>query len=204
VRAAAIAAALRDAECRPLPGVLPTLPRGWRNNPAVPQTAVFRAGDETVTVLYERDRSGSYRCQAGGIEHVAMILAASDAGVRLSLDGAAATYTVRRVGTVVYVQGPDGQVTLEEVPRFGEAKRQAAAGGYTAPMPGKVIAVSVSAGQAVAQGDLLVTLEAMKMEHRIVAYEDGVVEQVPVTVGDQVDLGAALVVMRNSEVGGTP
>ena len=63
----------------------------------------------------------------------------------------------------------------------------------TAPMPGRVALVSVGAGDAVARGDVLMVLEAMKMEHAIVAPADGVVRAVHFSVDDQVDEGVALV-----------
>lgn len=64
-----------------------------------------------------------------------------------------------------------------------------------APMPGNILKVEVSAGDAVKAGQLLVILEAMKMENEIVAPKDGTVAQVVVKVGDKVDTGAALVVL---------
>jgi 3-methylcrotonyl-CoA carboxylase alpha subunit len=62
-----------------------------------------------------------------------------------------------------------------------------------APMPGLVKAVHAEAGQAVAKGDRLAVLEAMKMEHSLLAASDGVVAEVLVQAGDQVAAGAALV-----------
>ncbi len=61
-----------------------------------------------------------------------------------------------------------------------------------APMPGKVVAVAVKAGDTVTRGQTLVTLEAMKMEHALAAAFDGVVESLSVTAGDQVSEGAVL------------
>jgi 3-methylcrotonyl-CoA carboxylase alpha subunit len=70
----------------------------------------------------------------------------------------------------------------------------AAGGGVTlSPMPGMVKAVYVSAGQAVASGDRLAVLEAMKMEHTLTAARGGTVAEVLVTAGAQVEAGAALV-----------
>ena len=60
-------------------------------------------------------------------------------------------------------------------------------------MPGKVIAISVTAGARVERGATLLVMEAMKMEHTIVAPVDGVVADVLFGVGDQVDEGAELV-----------
>ena len=66
-------------------------------------------------------------------------------------------------------------------------------------MPGAVLATEVAAGDEVAKGDLLVILEAMKMEHRIVAPRDGTVEHVHVGVGDQVDNAQLLVTLAEEE-----
>jgi propionyl-CoA carboxylase alpha chain/3-methylcrotonyl-CoA carboxylase alpha subunit len=65
-------------------------------------------------------------------------------------------------------------------------------GAVRAPMPGKVVAVSVSVGDKVARGQALLTLEAMKMEHALTAPFDGEVESLAVSVGDQVSEGTTL------------
>ena len=65
----------------------------------------------------------------------------------------------------------------------------------TAPMPGNILKVAVTAGQAVKEGDLLVVLEAMKMENEIMAPKSGTVAQVLVSKGSTVDTGAPLVVI---------
>lgn len=71
-------------------------------------------------------------------------------------------------------------------------------GRLTAPMPGKVIAVLVEPGQKVEQGDPLIVMEAMKMEHTIGAPAAGVVGEVLYAVGDQVADGAQLLVMTQA------
>ena len=66
----------------------------------------------------------------------------------------------------------------------------------TAPMPGNILKVNVTAGQAVKEGDLLVVLEAMKMENEIFAPKAGTVAQVLVQKGATVDTGATMVVLN--------
>ena len=73
----------------------------------------------------------------------------------------------------------------------------AGAGVIEAPMPGLVKAVFVKSGQAVAQGDRLAILEAMKMEHTLSAGRDGVVEEVLAAAGAQVEAGAALIKLED-------
>ena len=65
----------------------------------------------------------------------------------------------------------------------------------TAPMPGNILKVNVTNGQAVKAGTVLVVLEAMKMENEIMAPKDGTVTQVLVSKGSTVDTGAPLVVI---------
>jgi 3-methylcrotonyl-CoA carboxylase alpha subunit len=73
------------------------------------------------------------------------------------------------------------------------------AGALTAPMPGNVIAVVAKAGDSVSEGDRLLVMEAMKMEHAITAAQDGVIAEMLVSEGDQVEQGALLVRMQEDD-----
>ena len=72
-------------------------------------------------------------------------------------------------------------------------------GGLIAPMPGAILATEVKSGDTVSKGDVLIVLEAMKMEHRITAPRDGKVENVHVTIGDQVEKEQLLVSLEEEE-----
>lgn len=65
-----------------------------------------------------------------------------------------------------------------------------------APMPGKILKVNVNAGTAVKKGDVLLVLEAMKMENEIVAPQDGTVASVNVSKGDSVEAGQVIITLN--------
>ena len=106
------------------------------------------------------------------------------------------TWQVSRRGRNWHVTGPlEGSATLRERSRFPDPEAEAVEGGLVAPMPGKVLIVDVAAGDRVSAGQVLVVMEAMKMEHQITAPADGEVAEVRASVGDQVDNGELLVVI---------
>ena len=84
-------------------------------------------------------------------------------------------------------------------PAAAPAPAVAAPAGATtveAPMPGKILNIKVSEGQAVKFGEVVVIMEAMKKETEIVAPADGTVSKILVKAGDSVDTGAALVALN--------
>ncbi|RMC36434.1 acetyl-CoA carboxylase biotin carboxylase subunit [Paracoccus alkanivorans] len=94
-----------------------------------------------------------------------------------------------------------GGRTVHLVPLDPLARDASAAGDEVtlAPMPGLVKSVHVKAGQAVKAGDRLAVLEAMKMEHSLTAWRDGVVAEVMAAAGDQVEAGAPLIRLEEEE-----
>ena len=111
-------------------------------------------------------------------------------------DGTKAWAHVAKVGDVWWVHAQGHTFKLERIePGASDADD---GGGLTAPMPGKVLEVLVSEGQSVSAGATLMVLEAMKMEHRIVAASDGTVSAIHYGVGDQVEQGVALLALDES------
>jgi 3-methylcrotonyl-CoA carboxylase alpha subunit len=99
-------------------------------------------------------------------------------------------------GVAVTIEGTTTRFAFAAPPDLERASRGGAGAGsdaVSAPMPGRVLKVAVEPGDTVAERDLLVVLEAMKMEHRIEALRDGVVKSVAVTAGALVAGGAPLV-----------
>ena len=114
----------------------------------------------------------------------------------IEVDGVARPVSVHaQADGTVAVSGAAGRATFRPVPRFVDHDASEAGGGPVSPLPGSVVSVHVAAGDTVADGDLLVVVEAMKMEHRIVARADAVVTEVRVAPGDRVDAGDLLVLL---------
>ena len=126
-------------------------------------------------------------------EGVAVVHGWSRERIDVEWNGVRTGYRVTQAGDEVYLTAARGTVRARVVPRFEPPGRASAAdGGLAAPMPGKVLEVSVGPGQRVEAGRVLVVLEAMKMEHRVTAPADGTVTAVLVAAGDQVATGTEL------------
>ena len=108
-------------------------------------------------------------------------------------DGQARFAHSAKVGDTWWVHF-DGHIFCIEKTEAGSTDNDSD-GGMVAPMPGKILDVKIANGDNVAAGQLLLIMEAMKMEHRIVAPSDGVITQVNFAVGDQVQQGDVLVEM---------
>ncbi|HEU5111431.1 MAG TPA: biotin carboxylase N-terminal domain-containing protein [Micromonosporaceae bacterium] len=209
--AAALAGAARRRAAAP---VLASLPSGWRNVPAGWQTSVYEGPSGPVEVGYRLDRAGALAGwwvraidpdeldlaglgQAGAGDEqqaVALVSAAPDLVV-LDLSGLRLSFAVHLVGDVSYVDSREGSVALTELPRFPEPRPDVTEGSLLAPLPGAVGRVMVVPGQRVGAGDLLMTLEAMKLEHPVHAPAAGVVASLPVVAGTQVETGTVLAVL---------
>ncbi|OBB00227.1 acetyl/propionyl-CoA carboxylase subuit alpha [Mycolicibacterium fortuitum] len=190
VTLSAIAAALADAaHNRSSARVFGAAPSGWRNLASGYQSRTYRdvAGDE-VPVRYRFTRTGVELPEADGVS----LVSAAPGRVVLSISGVERAFDVARYGDQVFVDSPLGPVQLAAVPRFPDPADAVAHGSLLAPMPGSVVRVGAAVGDTVTAGQPLIWLEAMKMEHTIAAPEDGVLAELNVAAGQQVEVGAVL------------
>jgi acetyl-CoA/propionyl-CoA carboxylase, biotin carboxylase, biotin carboxyl carrier protein len=121
----------------------------------------------------------------------------SDGRVDVEIDGRHWHGRVTHVGTQVWVTraGESWRFVEHDPVRTTRAGAGPVEGVLRSPMPGTVVSVNVSEGDVVAAGQVVVSVEAMKMEHALRAPFDGVVSQVSVVAGAPVDLGATLAVV---------
>ena len=173
---------------------------GWRINlgPAE-QTLIVRHDGEEQAVAATHTSDGWRLEFADGIRHAAAELL-PDHRIALTLDG------VRRTLRVVAANGAisvfdggerwDFDVLDPLAPPAGAALGP---GRLTAPMPGRIVQLLVASGDPVRQGQPLLVIEAMKMEHTIAAPRDGTVAAVHYAPGDLVEEGAELIALRDAD-----
>jgi len=193
--AALCAALAAQTERRAAVRVLATLPSGWRNSVMPPQQVSYRVGAEPLTLSYASKRSGGFDATIGDARFDVRLHGVDAQHIDIEIDGRRLQVEVDRQDARWFVHLPDGDVELEELPRFPLPGAGAFEGGLRAPMPGRVLTTHVKPGEAVQKGQLLLILEAMKMEHRITSPVRGTVEELPVAAGDQVTNGQLLVVI---------
>ena len=148
----------------------------------------FSLGEETIEVRYRGLR----------VEGVEQVWSATPTEVELTVDGVRRRIRVSRRGSTAYVDDDGGSTVLAELERFPLPEASVSAGSLLAHLPGSVVRVLVETGVEVTKGQLLLVLEAMKMEHSVQSPVDGRVGDVLVTFGQQVETGQVLVVVEEA------
>ena len=165
---------------------------GWRLNQDNHHTLVFRQGEreQAVTAHY---RPGRFELELPGGRHTLTGAWQPDGSLTAWLEDRVLRANVVRSGQALelFFRGTRYRLELRD-PALHEIEPDAHGGNLAAPMPGKIIAVLTTAGAKVAKGTPLVILEAMKMEHTIIAPGKGTVSEIHYKVGEQVAEGAEL------------
>ncbi|MCZ6618175.1 MAG: ATP-grasp domain-containing protein [Gammaproteobacteria bacterium] len=193
--------AVRRAAAR----VLPTIASGWRNSRMPPEISRFRFArvlrgehekNEDIVVAYRALRDGTFEVRVDERQHAVAVYGLAGDRVDIEIDRGRTNFVVTAAGDQWFVHGPRGDVSVRELPRFPARDADDFQGGLVAPMPGNVLATHIKEGDTVEQGQLLLILEAMKMEHRITAPITGTVTKLLVAEGDQVANGEMLIVLE--------
>jgi acetyl/propionyl-CoA carboxylase alpha subunit len=178
---------------------------------ALQQTVVLGLQTNLPLLL---ELTGNAEVRAGRLHTQLVEGLALEPGPSRALDAAAARAGRFRIGLAAaallpFATGLDGALHVVEdgwervrpadvaptVEITAHGHRAGTAGAVTSPMPGRVVAVRVAEGDEVAAGDVLVVLEAMKMEHPVTAPYDGTVSEVACRDGETVAAGATLVTL---------
>ncbi len=168
----------------------------WRNNPNRPIRHRFAIGEQTndVHITHHND---AYIVMIDDANYAVTLEAHNDAHLILIIDGHRQIFTILAgKNDQWWVHSRYGTYRLDwKTPLPLPQSAIASAGSLRAPMPGQVISLDVAVGQAVEQGEVLLIMEAMKMEHRIKAPYDGVVESITYQIGDTVQQDDELVTL---------
>jgi acetyl-CoA carboxylase biotin carboxylase subunit len=165
--------------------VLPSIPIRFRNNPYASPAVKFEIRGREVPA--NAAQAGVQIIGVGADQVVALI-----GGVRHS-------FRLHRHGDDYYVHSPLLQRTATRLSRFPRRAGSHSQESANSPMPGQVLRILVTEGQAVKPGDPLIALEAMKMEQTIKAATEGVVRTILVKPGDMVAPGQMLVEIQSTE-----
>jgi propionyl-CoA carboxylase alpha chain len=209
VCAAAAAMAVASANRREA-RTLSSVPGGWRNLPSQPQITSFSGPRGRIAVRYRWKRTGiviedggadaslAEPAHTAAADEIAVAAFAPDA-VTLDLAGVRHRFDITRVGMQLWVGSDLGSVLLTLLDRLPTPERVTESGSLIAPMPGSVTRIAAEVGDGVVAGQVVLVMEAMKMEHEIVAPASGVLAELRVAAGAQVNAGDVLATVTASE-----
>ena len=197
----ALLAAEADARERARGSDDPTSPwasaDGWRLGHAGARRLAFAHAGRRIE-LVAHGHGGDYRLDLDDASHAIAGARWRDGVLSARIDGAMQRFAARVDGDAVLVHDGNARLRLSSEPvyRRGDAEGGAAEHRLRAPMPGRVVLVQAAAGDAVQGGDVVLVIEAMKMELALKAPRDGVVAEVRVAVGEFVEADAILAALE--------
>jgi acetyl-CoA/propionyl-CoA carboxylase biotin carboxyl carrier protein len=167
-------------------------PSGWRVGEHAPTSLRLRAGERTDHVhLVGTPQSSVARIEDG--EPRSLVASLVGRSLTVTYDGLRTEYVVAAADGRIWLSGAGRTVAIDETPEAPVRSDDEHTGDaeLVSPMPGSVVAVGIEDGAQLTKGTVIVTVEAMKMEHALSAPVDGVVELL-VAIGDQVKVGQSL------------
>ena len=173
--------------------VLENIPSGWNNARLPKQRIEFEMDARLIEIHYMCNRDGSFTVDN---QHEVVLHDWSESAVDIEIDGIRTLSSISMDGDQLLVQCLGGNKLLIIQPRFKSSQDQEQQGSLVSPMPGKIVELQVKQGDRVKAGDNLLMIEAMKMNHIVKANEDGVIAELFVQENDQLDYGAALMIIE--------
>lgn len=199
VRLAATAAALSEAARNATSTTSGFVRFGaWRNVPSQSRLRRYRSEPDG------REYEIAYRTTRDGVsvdEEGVRVVSAGRIRVVLESAGVTSHFDILRRRDRLYVDTATGSYAFTALPRFTDPAERTEPGSLLAPMPGTVVRIAdgLAAGSAVEAGQPLIWLEAMKMEHRILAPASGTLTALHAAPGLQVEVGALLAVVTDAQ-----
>lgn len=176
--------------------LLKEMPSGWRNNFFAPQKFTFDYKGEKFAINY-RLTDGVFSFSTSGDLYEVKLLSYNNGKLSAIIQKQVHNFNIVYNDNDYYVQHqqfPQIKLTLQS--KLPAKEKEVVKGGYVSPMPASVIKVLVNAGDAVKNGQSLLVLSSMKMENTITSNDDGVVEEIYVAAGENIEAGKLLLKIK--------
>ena len=176
--------------------LLKHLPSGWRNNFYQPQTEKFNFNGKNINCNY-KIINRQFVLSFGKSNYSAFIIKASNNELQAEIDGVFKNFHIKEIGKLVFVYSIDfGNVSLQVKERYPSIRNEKEEKGYVSPMPSLVVDVFVKKGAKIKRNQPLIVLSSMKMENTIYSKDEGVIENVNVVKGENIQAGHVLLKIK--------
>lgn len=168
----------------------------WKNEYMPMQSIEYEFQSEIISVSYRLEGSNLFSFIVGSEHSRVELQSVASHTISILINEKPVSYYIWNDKLIWYIHDDRGDSTFHELPRFSGESHESAVGSLAAPMPGRILLTNANEGDQVVKGQLLMILEAMKMEHRIVAPIDGTIKKLAVRKGDQVEKDVVLIEMN--------
>jgi geranyl-CoA carboxylase alpha subunit len=173
----------------------------WVSMGRVTDTKSYDVGEDAREVLVVPLNAGEYEVSIGDNSHHLVVTDIEDHTMTLEVDGLSRRYHYQsEAPATLYLASDSLSMMLADNTRIPPEAEEAAGGGMiTAPMHGQLLSIDVATGDAVTKGQRIAVLEAMKMQHELIAPGDGAVVDVVAVAGKQIGAGDLIMMLELEE-----
>ena len=172
--------------------VLQNIQSGWNNARLPYQEVKLSLDDQEYRVKYKSLKDGNF---VSAESEIIRMFDWYEDFIDVEISNVRYRSKITMDDDLLLIQTHKGNLLFKILPKFNINQEEAIKGGLTAPMPGKVVEIKIKKGSNIKKGDTLVILEAMKMEHKVLAPDNGKIKEVLIKENDQVENGQTLVVL---------
>ncbi len=172
--------------------VLQNIQSGWNNARLPYQEVKLSLKDQEYRVKYKSLKDGNF---VSAESEIIRMFDWYEDFIDVEISNVRYRSKITMDNNLLLIQTHKGNLLFKILPKFNISQEEVIKGGLTAPMPGKVVEIKIKKGSNIKKGDTLVILEAMKMEHKVLAPDNGKIKEVLIKENDQVENGQTLVVL---------
>ena len=172
--------------------VLQNIQSGWNNARLPYQEVKLSLDDQEYRVKYKSLKDGNF---VSAESEIIRMFDWHEDFIDVEISNVRYRSKITMDDDLLLIQTHKGNLLFKILPKFNINQEEAIKGGLTAPMPGKVVEIKIKKGSNIKKGDTLLILEAMKMEHKVLAPDNGKIKEVLIKENDQVENGQTLVVL---------